>query len=177
MPVYSIIKIDTIDSRIVQEQFNLESYSIFSRGTIKKIIRVMVKEVAERTKETKMMEIREKINDTDEIKILTQKREQMRVIIITDRQYNSLIGQKLLGEAFKVNDYERLIKEYKNWEEQDVIKKIEDELEKCNMIVVEGLSQILERGESLSDLVDKSENLSSQTKLLFKTAKKRNRCC
>ena len=57
------------------------------------------------------------------------------------------------------------------------MKKIEKELEKCNVVVAEGLSHILERGEIFSEPVVKSENLSVQTKILFKTAKKKNSCC
>lgn len=178
MPVFAICKLDTIDSRIVQEKYSLENFSIFSRGTIKNVIRVLVREVSERTNhDCKLMEIRERLNNTDEIKILTQKKAQTRVVVIADGKYNSSIAQQLLQTAFEDSDYDRLIKEYRNWEDMDVMKKIEDELEKCNVIVVEGLSQILDRGQNLSDLVEKSEHLSSQTKLLFKTAKKKNSCC
>jgi len=178
MPVFAICKLDTIDSRIVQEKYSLEKFSIFSRGTIKNVIRVMVLEVSERTNhDTKLMEIREKLNNNNDIKILTQKRAQTRIVVIADGQYSSLVAQQLLQTAFENSDYDRLIEEYKNWEDQDVMKKIEDELEKCNVIVVEGLSQLLARGESLFDLVEKSERLSSQTKLFFKTAKKKNSCC
>jgi len=115
MPAYAIIKLDTMDSRITKEKYNLENFSIFSRGTIKNVIRVMVREVAERTnRDTKIMEIREKLNEKDEIKVVTQRRAQTRVVVIVDGKYNSAIAQQLLQVVFENDDYERLIKDYKN---------------------------------------------------------------
>ena len=178
MPVYAIIKLLSEDSRIIQEKYNLESFSIFTRGHVKNVIRVACRELSEKMGNgTGLLEIREKLTENDEMKILTEKKGDSRVIIITDGEYNSVIGHKVVIKAFNTNDYDQLIKEYKEWEDKDTIRQIEGELKKCETSVVEGLSSVLERGESLSDLVERSEELSSQTKFLFKTAKKRNRCC
>ncbi|ELA41073.1 uncharacterized protein VICG_01866 [Vittaforma corneae ATCC 50505] len=179
MPVYAIVKQDTNTRIIVQEQFNLEKFGFFKRGTIKDFIKGMVKEVSKSLpKDSQLREVREKFNEKEQFKIIFQMRSVFRVFIITDIEYNSKIAYKLLDKCYENNaNYEYLIKEYKQWEDKDQFKKIEDQLEKCNVIVMEGLSQILQRGESLSDLVEKSENLSMQTKILFKTAKKKNSCC
>lgn len=186
MPVYAIIKLDTIDSAILQEKFNLEKFSIFYRGTMKNIIREMIREASKRLCLAKddnngqMREIRETLGEAgnnEEIKIFAWKRKQIRLVAITDGKYSSVIGHKLLDEAFENSDYDKLIQDYKNWQDRDIMKKIEDELESCNIIVVEGLSRIFKRNETLDDLVAKSENLSVQTKLLFKTARKKNSCC
>lgn len=178
MPVYAIIKFNTASHTIAQEKYSLEDFRFYTRGTIKDIIRAMVKTVSEKSKTKEdLYEIREKLNESQHIKIFTQKKAVDRIFIITDENYSSLIAQKLMIECFKDDDFDKLIKEYKKWEDKDIMRKIEEELEKCNMIVVEGLSQILERGESLSELVEKSESLNAQTKILFKTAKKKNSCC
>ena len=39
------------------------------------------------------------------------------------------------------------------------------------------IEAVLERGEKLDDLVDKSEALSMQSKAFYKTARKTNSCC
>ena len=39
------------------------------------------------------------------------------------------------------------------------------------------IEAVLERGEKLDDLVDKSEALSMQSKTFYKTARKTNSCC
>lgn len=42
---------------------------------------------------------------------------------------------------------------------------------------VQTLDQVLERGQKLDDLVDKSADLSAQSKMFYKQAKKTNSCC
>jgi synaptobrevin family protein YKT6 len=37
--------------------------------------------------------------------------------------------------------------------------------------------QVLQRGEKLDDLVAKSSDLSAQSKMFYKSAKKQNSCC
>jgi synaptobrevin family protein YKT6 len=39
------------------------------------------------------------------------------------------------------------------------------------------LAQVLQRGEKLDDLVAKSSDLSAQSKMFYKSAKKQNSCC
>lgn len=178
MPVYAILKQDVISKSIVIEQYNLENFSIFKRSSIKDFIKAMIKEIsANLPKDSQLREIREKLTEKEQFKIIFQMRGNFRVFIITDMDYNSKVAYRLLEKCFESTEYAALIKSYKQWEDKDQFKKIEDELDKCNVIVMEGLAQIMQRGETLSDLVEKSENLSMQTKLLFKHAKKKNSCC
>lgn len=178
MPVYAILKQDVNTSEIVQEKFNLERFGIFTRGTIKDFIKSICRDVTKRLpRDTKLREIREKMNEKENFKIIIQIKRLHRIFVITDGNYNSSVAYKLMEKCLDGGNFDDLIKEYKEWEDKDHLKKIEDELEKCNVIILEGLAQVLQRGETLSDLVEKSENLSIQTKLLFKTAKKRNSCC
>ena len=74
-------------------------------------------------------------------------------------------------------NYDLLVQEYKDWTTKDLTSQIEKEIKAANDNVIKGLSAILDRGQSLNELVEKSENLSLQTKKLFKTAKKQNSCC
>lgn len=178
MPVYAILKQDVSTAEIVQEKFNLEKFGIFTRGTIKDFIKTICRDITKRLpKDPKLREIREKMNEKENFKIIIQVRRSHRIFVITDGDYNSSVAYKLMEKCFEASSFEELIKEYKEWEDKNQLKKIEDELEKCNVIILEGLTKILQRGETLSDLVEKSENLSIQTKLLFKTAKKKNSCC
>jgi synaptobrevin homolog YKT6 len=39
------------------------------------------------------------------------------------------------------------------------------------------MQSLLERGEKLDDLVEKSDNLSMQSKMFYKQAAKTNACC
>lgn len=178
MPVYAILKQEVASRNVPNEQFSLEKFGIFKRGTIKDFIKGVVREISiNLPKDTQLREVREKLSEKEHFKIIFQMRDKFRVFLITDIDYNSKVAYKLLDKCFSSTNYEDLIKEYKQWEDKDQYKKIEDELERCNVIVMEGLSEILQRGETLNDLVERSEHLSMQTKILFKTAKKKNSCC
>lgn len=41
----------------------------------------------------------------------------------------------------------------------------------------ETIQSVLKRGEKMEELVAKSEELSSQSKMFYKTARKTNSCC
>lgn len=162
----------------MNEQFNLEKFGIFKRGTIKDFIKGIIREISGNLPtDTQVREVREKEEGKEPFKIIFQMRDTTRVFIITDIEYNSKVAYRLLDKCFESSNYESLIKEYKVWEDKDQFKKIEEELERCNVTIMDGLSQLLKRGETLDDLVERSENLSMQTRILFKTAKKRNSCC
>jgi len=178
MVVFAIYKLDTINSKILIEKYNLEDYNIFTRNTIKNVMRVLVREVSEQSRETaKAVVVTEKLNDTSTVQIFTIRKQNARVVAITDKDYNIRVGIQLINEAFKEPNYDKLIKEYKVWKNKDRLTQLEDQLAQSNVIMANGLAEILERGETISELVDKSENLSMQTKMLFRTAKKKNSCC
>lgn len=178
MPVYAIIKHDANTFQTVLEKFNLEDFGFFTRSTIKETVKSIVKDISKKLpKDSKIREVREQISDDKKFKIIIQTKGDYRMFIITDGEYNSSVAYKLMSICFERSNFDELIKEYKSWETKDKLRKIEDELEKCHVIVAEGLDQILKRGESLSELVEKSETLSLHSKQLFKTAKKKNSCC
>lgn len=178
MPLLALIKQSVDSMEILQEKFNLEKYGIFTRGTIRDFIKGMVKGISKKlTKSAQFLEIRESMNEKEHFKIILQARGKIRFFIVTDGNYNTGVASKLMDRLFENESLDILIKEFSTWEDKDNLKKVEDELEKCHVVVMEGLSQVLERGETLADLVEKSEHLSMQTKILFKTAKRKNSCC
>jgi synaptobrevin family protein YKT6 len=61
--------------------------------------------------------------------------------------------------------------------EASSIAKIQQELDETKIILHKAIDSVLERGEKLDDLVAKSSDLSSQSKMFYKSAKKQNSCC
>ena len=55
--------------------------------------------------------------------------------------------------------------------------KVQKELDETKVILHKTMASLLERGEKLDDLVAKSDQLSAQSKMFYKTAKKTNACC
>jgi synaptobrevin family protein YKT6 len=66
---------------------------------------------------------------------------------------------------------------YQNPREADALTKIQAELDETKIIMHNTIEAVLQRGEKLDDLVAKSEGLSVQSKMFYKTARKTNSCC
>ncbi|KAJ8421798.1 hypothetical protein Cgig2_000305 [Carnegiea gigantea] len=59
----------------------------------------------------------------------------------------------------------------------DKILKIQRELDETKIILHKTIDSVLERGEKLDTLVEKSSDLSAASQMFYKQAKKTNQCC
>jgi synaptobrevin family protein YKT6 len=69
------------------------------------------------------------------------------------------------------------LQKYQNPKEADAMSKIQSDLDETKIILHNTIEAVLQRGEKLDDLVEKSEGLSVQSKAFYKTARKTNSCC
>ena len=67
--------------------------------------------------------------------------------------------------------------EYQEPTKVDRIARVDKQLADTKDILYNTIDAVLQRGEKLDDLVDKSASLSAQSKIFYKTAKKTNSCC
>lgn len=72
---------------------------------------------------------------------------------------------------------ETYLQKYQNPAEADKVTKIQRDLDETTQILHKTIDSVLERGVKLDNLVDKSNDLSAQSKLFYKQAKKTNSCC
>ena len=117
--------------------------------------------------------------------------------VITDEEYPArvafvLLGQILdefsssVGDAWKsctvpesmafpqLEDY---LQKYQDPSSADKITKIQKDLDDTTKILHKTIDDVLGRGAKLDDLVGRSEDLSAQSKMFYKQAKKTNSCC
>mmetsp|Transcript_2988 Transcript_2988/g.8442 ORF Transcript_2988/g.8442 Transcript_2988/m.8442 type:complete len:102 (+) Transcript_2988:3-308(+) len=59
----------------------------------------------------------------------------------------------------------------------DKLVQIQKDLDETKVILHKTIESVLERGEKLEQLVDKSSDLSMASQLFYKQAKKTNSCC
>ena len=59
----------------------------------------------------------------------------------------------------------------------DKIAKIQSQLDETTEVMHKNIEHVLQRGENLGDLMDKTSALDAQTKLFVKSARKANRGC
>eukprot|EP00890_Picochlorum_soloecismus_P005646 jgi/Picsp_1/6082/NSC_03436-R1_vamp-like protein ykt61 len=59
----------------------------------------------------------------------------------------------------------------------DKLAKIQQDLDETKIILHKTIESVLDRGEKLDQLVDKSNDLSMASQLFYKQARKTNSCC
>jgi synaptobrevin family protein YKT6 len=72
---------------------------------------------------------------------------------------------------------EEYLQKYQNPAEADKITKIQNDLDETTQILHKTIDSVLERGVKLDNLVERSNDLSAQSKMFYKQAKKTNSCC
>eukprot|EP00793_Prasinoderma_coloniale_P004685 PRCOL_00000446-RA len=69
------------------------------------------------------------------------------------------------------------LQKYQDPHEADKLLKIQRELDETKVILHKTIDSVLQRGEKLDSLVDKSNDLSLASQVFYKAAKKNNQCC
>lgn len=69
------------------------------------------------------------------------------------------------------------LQKYQNPEAADKLAKIQRDLDETKIILHKTIESVLDRGEKLDQLVDKSADLSMASQLFYKQARKANSCC
>lgn len=118
-------------------------------------------------------------------------------IVVADKAYNARVAITLAKEmvngfktvhgaswrgakedcSCKYPKLEEALRDYQDPTQVDKIMKLDKQLAETKDILHKTIDKVLERGERLDDLVDRSAALSSQSKLFYKQAKKTNSCC
>jgi synaptobrevin family protein YKT6 len=66
---------------------------------------------------------------------------------------------------------------YQDPKQADTIMRVQQELDETKIILHKTIDSVLQRGEKLDDLVQRSDQLSMQSKMFARQAKKTNSCC
>ena len=72
---------------------------------------------------------------------------------------------------------EQYVTTYQDPSSADKITKIQKDLDDTTEILHKTIDNVLERGVKLDQLVERSDDLSRQSKMFYKQARKTNSCC
>jgi len=117
--------------------------------------------------------------------------------VTTDQEYPARVAYSLLGqlldefvqehgdswktattpESITFPAAQEYLEKYQDPASADKVTKIQKDLDETTSILHKTIDSVLERGVKLDNLVDKSNDLSAQSKLFYKQAKKTNSCC
>ena len=70
-----------------------------------------------------------------------------------------------------------MLRSFQDPTEANALLKVQKTLDETRTVLTTTIEALLERGEKLDTLVEKSEQISTQSKAFYKVAKKTNSCC
>ncbi|KAH8980094.1 snare protein YKT6 [Lactarius deliciosus] len=172
---------------------DLSSFSFYQKGSVGEFMSFFTKTVAERTPQGARQSVQEN-NYTAHV-YNRGGAEQLAGVIITDHEYPvrpafSLLT-KLLDDftakvpqssfsnpsAISFPDINTYLQKYQDPRHADNIMRVQQELDETKIVLHKTIESVLQRGEKLDNLVERSTALSAQSKMFYKTAKKQNSCC
>ncbi|GAA6043722.1 hypothetical protein JCM8097_000491 [Rhodosporidiobolus ruineniae] len=181
---------------------DLSSFSFYQRGAIAEFMNFFSRTVSERTPPGQRQSVQEN-NYTAHV--YSRASDSLAGVIVTDQEYPVRVAFSLLNKILdefptkvprtqieekarqgrasgkqalcdwpQLNEY---IVKYQDPKQADAIMKVQQELDETKIVLHKTIESVLERGEKLDSLVDKSAALSASSKSFYKTAKKQNSCC
>ncbi|KAI4163891.1 MAG: hypothetical protein LQ342_002388 [Letrouitia transgressa] len=178
-----ILKNETKPAHELCAEKDLSSYSRFTRDNYGQFMSLFSKTVAERTKPGQRQDVEEKSYTFHAY----GRTEGVAGIIISDPDYPALVAHQLLSKvvdeflaryprsAFANSNptlnfpqLKEYITKYQDPQQADSIMKIQKELDETKIVLHKTIESVLERGEKIDSLVEKSDGLSAQSKMFYK---------
>ncbi|CAK9438676.1 uncharacterized protein LODBEIA_P29000 [Lodderomyces beijingensis] len=197
MKVYYIGIIKTAGAKALEltSSKDLTQFSFFERNGVSQFMTFFAETIAQRTNAGQ----RQSVEEGNYVGHTYTRAEGISGVIITDKEYPvrpayTLIN-KILDEYLSIHpksqwqdlevtngslNYSQLevyLKKYQDPAQADSIMKVQQELDDTKVVLHKTIEGVLQRGEKLDTLVDKSEALSSSSRMFYKQAKKTNSCC
>ena len=96
-------------------------------------------------------------------------------------EYSNQVGDSWKSantpESIAFPPLEEYLTKYQDPTSADKISKIQKDLDDTTEILHKTIDSVLERGVKLDSLVERSDDLSRQSKMFYKQARKTNSCC
>jgi len=172
---------------------DLSQFSFYQRGSVGEFMVFLSKTVAERTQPSQRQSVQE--NAYVAHCYNQGGAGNLSAVIITDQEYPVRVAFSLLNKVLDefstsvpVDSYSNpssisfpalatYLQKYQDPRQADNIMRVQQELDETKIILHKTIESVLQRGEQLDNLVDRSNALSAQSKMFYKTAKKQNSCC
>jgi len=172
---------------------DLSSYGFFQRQGVKEMLTFFSKTFSKRTAPGQ----RQSITHESYVVHCYTRSDGLAGTVTTDEEYPNRVAFVLLtqmldeftttvGNSWKtvtqsesvafppIEDY---LAKYQDPAAADKVTKIQKDLDETTQILHKTIDNVLERGVKLDNLVERSDDLSKQSKMFYKQAKKTNSCC
>ncbi|KAG5349993.1 palmitoyltransferase [Termitomyces sp. Mn162] len=175
-------------SVVLSSASDLSSFSFYQKGSVGEFMTFFSKTVAERTPQGQRQSVQEN-NYTAHV-YNRGGADQLAAVIIADQEYpvrpafslltklldefTAQIPQSSFDNPASINfpSINTYIQKYQDPRQADTIMRVQQELDETKIVLHKTIESVLQRGEKLDNLVDRSNALSAQSKMFYKTAKK-----
>ncbi|XP_065183660.1 synaptobrevin homolog YKT6-like [Sycon ciliatum] len=172
-------------------EYDLTSFGYFQRSKVQEFMVFTGQVLVERTHAGE----RKSVKEQEYLCHVYVRSDNTGAVLIADQEYPQRVAFTFLNKVLEqfVTDFPRrplpsgeaqtypvvaeLLKKYQDPKQADSISKVQAELDETKIILYDTIESVLQRGEKLDDLVQKSEYLSYTSKTFYQEAKKTNSCC
>ncbi|KAI8055708.1 Longin-like domain-containing protein [Syncephalis plumigaleata] len=174
---------------LLASELELSHFGFFERMGVKEFLPFFIRTIAERTD----IGQRQSVEQDNFVAHAYRRFDGISGVMIVDREYPPRVAYSLLNKmldefAQQVPQSNRqpglvwpslknYLTRYQDPRQADTIIKVQQELDDTKIVLHKTIESVLQRGEKLDSLVEKSDMLSSQSKVFYKSAKKQNSCC
>lgn len=156
------------DNILYAEDLNFVSY--FNRNSVRELMHELVRVAASTTVDPR------KIFEHPPWQLVVLKLQDKTLVMVTDNEYPTAVTYELLMKLSRdPTVLQNIIEECQDPSCQR--QTITQQLDATLVIMHENVDKILQRGEDINALVQKSERLSQTSKTFYQVARKHNRCC
>ena len=180
MKFYALLVYDE-NHKLTYSNYNLDDFFFFYKSKMQEAIEIFSKELIKNVKLNSYYKITDHIQGLNLDIVIYGLSTNRYYIAITDLTYPRRVAFDLLNTLKNGNlksiEIDDLFISYQNPNQHDKILLTRQELDETKLILLDSLDKLLERGESLDELVDKAKNLSATSALFKKKATDLNSCC
>lgn len=200
MKVYyiGILKSDGGEAIELCKAKDVSSFSFFERGSVEQFMTFFSQTIAARTEKGQ----RQSIEEGNYMGHVYCRQEGLAGVVISDKEYPVRVSFSILNKV--LDEYltqhpkqewenvttankashdlqfaplDEYLKRYQDPHQADALMRVQQELDETKIVLHKTIESVLQRGEKLDTLVDKSEALSASSKMFYTQAKKTNSCC
>ena len=152
---------------------NLDFIQALSRTSVRELVHEFAISAAE-----SLVQPERKIFEHDKFNFICQRWENISIILVTDHEYPTRVAFDILRQLMEDPSDSVMTSVIETRQDgHDILSRVSQSLEETMVIAHENVNRVIKRGEDIDKLVERSERLSTTSKMFYKVARKHNSCC
>lgn len=175
--LYVILLYDS-DKTLIKSTYNLKDFFFLYRTTIQSNIEQLSKDCLPHIQPSMIYNVKDIVEDIAIIIYGYYLVDNRYIIIITNLYYPRYVTYQLLTTLKICHslNVETIFQTYQNPYEVDKLLQLDRELDETKTIILDSVQKLLDRGESIQDIIDRTQVLEDSSKTFLIKSKKLN-CC